>query len=120
MRADSSQDEPKRLTQEEHAGVWRKLWEIGLNRWNAEELAGVRAVSNHIAALDAELAAAHAVIAELTAAGIAGLRMEGDFGPEWSCDHCDATARWPEEFPHDPDCPIVKGRALLKGAEHDD
>lgn len=122
--------EPKRLTQAELAAIEARRKNTTGESWNAvgntvlfapgvwvafpgafgntEFVARSRedmdALLSHIAALSAELAALRAIIAELTAgewAGFTGSR----------CQYCHCTF----DSNHAPTCPIVRGRALLKG-----
>lgn len=114
--------EPKRLTPEEMADIM-SFWirppvdesDAAYQRSHANSYVNgtivIRRLITHIAAQDADLATAHQLLCDLTEdeAGIAW----DDYGP--SCIYCNSsTLLTGAEVAHAPDCPIVRGRALVK------
>lgn len=110
MTANSSQAEPKRLNFRLLASKLIFLMHVGGTVADvAEDL------RQHIAALEAELAAAHAVIAELVGPEEAGMDVSGLYE---ECIYCAAIGYQGADAVHDAACPVVRGRALLKGDSH--
>ena len=106
--------EPKRLTGEELADIewaWTKL----LPPSDDDSAASfyLRRLLGHIAILDAENVALHGLVRELTASEKAGIDDSGVYAECICCGALAMTNLW-RDVTHAPDCPIVRGRALVQ------
>jgi len=73
----------------------------------------VRLLAGHITALDAENVALHGLVRELTASEKAGIDDSGVYAGCICCGALAMTNLW-RDVTHAPDCPIMRGRALVQ------
>ena len=124
--------DPKRLTPEELAEIARRIppmrldsqtldnirevWSMVLPPSDDDSAAShvVRLLLSHVAALNAENATMRQLLAELTAGEEAGV-VDGE--QSTFCVYCNLSDYDLDDsspYTHTPDCPIVRGRALLE------
>ena len=103
--------EPKRLTADELSYILSLISEdIRLFPREVDALCG------HIAALDTELAAAHDILRELVTPEKIGIDDSAVYAECLVCGRL-AMTNLCRDVEHAPDCPIVRGRALVREAK---